>query len=465
MADRDVEKRAAAEAAALLVRDGDRVGLGTGTTVAPMLPGAGRARAHIRCVATSVATEVAARALGLAVEPFEQLDRLDIAIDGADQIDPDGWLVKGGGGAHTREKVVARGGRPLRGDRVVGQGGRPDRAADPARAARVRAAGDAARAGGGRAAPRAAEPRRRRDRRLPRRGRRPRRDGGAAVGHAGRDRPRAVRARARQRHPDRARRRRSSTGSCAGNRCDARVVCGEDMRVLFTSTPGSGHLGPLFPFAHALRRAGHEVLVAAPVSAQARVERAGLAYLSYADPLERDLAPHWEAARASRPRGGERDRHRRDLRRRPRPGRAARRGARDGRVAPARRACASHASSPARSPPRRAASRTRASASWLTQTEDYVIRTAAPVLEELRAWAGLEPDPEGRKLDEAPYLTLTPPSFEAPGVTVASRTLRFHDAAPRPHSVQRPGRAAARLRDVRDGRRRRSATSPSSTAR
>jgi ribose 5-phosphate isomerase A len=58
-------------------------------------------------VATSIATEVAARALGFTVEPFEQLDRLDIAIDGADQIDPDGWLVKGGGGAHTREKVVA----------------------------------------------------------------------------------------------------------------------------------------------------------------------------------------------------------------------------------------------------------------------------------------------------------------------------------------------------------------------
>ena len=58
-------------------------------------------------MATSVATEVAARALGLVVEPFEQLARLDIAIDGADQIDPDFWLIKGGGGAHTREKVVA----------------------------------------------------------------------------------------------------------------------------------------------------------------------------------------------------------------------------------------------------------------------------------------------------------------------------------------------------------------------
>ena len=107
MADVAVEKRAAAEAAALLVRDGDKVGLGTGTTVAPMLPALAARGLDIRCVATSVATEVEARALGLAVEPFEQLDRLDIAIDGADQIDPDGWLVKGGGGAHTREKIVA----------------------------------------------------------------------------------------------------------------------------------------------------------------------------------------------------------------------------------------------------------------------------------------------------------------------------------------------------------------------
>jgi ribose 5-phosphate isomerase A len=106
-ADIATEKRAAAEAAAQLVRDGDKVGLGTGSTVAPMLPALAARGLDIRCVATSVATEVAARALGLSVEPFEQLDRLDIAIDGADQIDPDGWLVKGGGGAHTREKVVA----------------------------------------------------------------------------------------------------------------------------------------------------------------------------------------------------------------------------------------------------------------------------------------------------------------------------------------------------------------------
>src|SRR5207247_2536702 len=57
--------------------------------------------------ATSLSTEEAARALGLRVEPFDRLDRLDIAIDGADQIAPDGWLVKGGGAAHTREKIAA----------------------------------------------------------------------------------------------------------------------------------------------------------------------------------------------------------------------------------------------------------------------------------------------------------------------------------------------------------------------
>jgi ribose 5-phosphate isomerase A len=107
MDSREREKRSAAEAAAELVADGSTVGLGTGSTVAFLLPALAARRLTLRCVATSVATEVAARALGLAVEPFEQLDRLDIAIDGADQVDPAGWLVKGGGGAHTREKVVA----------------------------------------------------------------------------------------------------------------------------------------------------------------------------------------------------------------------------------------------------------------------------------------------------------------------------------------------------------------------
>jgi ribose 5-phosphate isomerase A len=101
------EKRAAAEAAAALVEDGMTVGLGTGSTVAYLLPALAGRRLALRCVATSVRTEEQAHDLGLRLEPFDRVDRLDVAIDGADQIAPDRWLVKGGGAAHTREKIVA----------------------------------------------------------------------------------------------------------------------------------------------------------------------------------------------------------------------------------------------------------------------------------------------------------------------------------------------------------------------
>jgi len=101
------EKRAAAEQAAGLVEDGMTVGLGTGSTVAYLLPALAERRLTLRCVATSPQTEQTARELGFSLEPFDALDRLDLTIDGADQIDPAGWLVKGGGAAHTREKVVA----------------------------------------------------------------------------------------------------------------------------------------------------------------------------------------------------------------------------------------------------------------------------------------------------------------------------------------------------------------------
>jgi ribose 5-phosphate isomerase A len=101
------EKRLAAEAAAELVPAGARVGLGTGSTVAYLLPALAARGLDLRCAATSPATEAAARALGLEVEPLDALGPLEIAIDGADQIAPDGWIVKGGGAAHTREKVVA----------------------------------------------------------------------------------------------------------------------------------------------------------------------------------------------------------------------------------------------------------------------------------------------------------------------------------------------------------------------
>jgi ribose 5-phosphate isomerase A len=105
--DTEQEKQAAAATAAALVEDGMLVGLGTGSTVAYLLNALARRSLDLRCVATSPQTEAAGLEVGLRIEPFEGLDRLDIAIDGADQVDPACWVVKGGGAAHTREKIVA----------------------------------------------------------------------------------------------------------------------------------------------------------------------------------------------------------------------------------------------------------------------------------------------------------------------------------------------------------------------
>jgi len=101
------EKQLAAEAAAELVENGMTVGLGTGSTVAFLLPALARRSLDILCAATSPRTEQAARELGLRIEDVASIDRFDVTIDGADQVAPDGWLVKGGGGAHTREKIIA----------------------------------------------------------------------------------------------------------------------------------------------------------------------------------------------------------------------------------------------------------------------------------------------------------------------------------------------------------------------
>jgi ribose 5-phosphate isomerase A len=101
-------KAAAARVAAELVQDGMRVGLGSGTTVAYLVQALGeRTFQSARFAATSPATERAARAFGPHISRLDELGELDLAIDGADQVDPHGWLVKGGGAAHTREKIVA----------------------------------------------------------------------------------------------------------------------------------------------------------------------------------------------------------------------------------------------------------------------------------------------------------------------------------------------------------------------
>jgi ribose 5-phosphate isomerase A len=93
-----------------LVQDGMTVGLGSGSTAAYLLKPLAARGLDLRCVATSPTTMDAARALGLTVVSFAGLNapaRIDITIDGADEVDPAGWLIKGGGAAHTREKEVA----------------------------------------------------------------------------------------------------------------------------------------------------------------------------------------------------------------------------------------------------------------------------------------------------------------------------------------------------------------------
>jgi ribose 5-phosphate isomerase A len=126
--DTDAEKRLAAEAAAELVQDGMTVGLGTGSTVAYLLPALAARGLSLRCVATSDETEEQANELGLEVEAFDALVRLDIAIDGADQISPERWVVKGGGGAHTREKIVAAAAERFV---VIADSGKPTDAIEP----------------------------------------------------------------------------------------------------------------------------------------------------------------------------------------------------------------------------------------------------------------------------------------------------------------------------------------------
>jgi len=106
--DVEKEKLLAACAGAELVEDGMRVGLGTGTTVAYLLGELARRGPKARYVATSPRTEEVAKRMGLSLESFDTFTSLDLAIDGADQIAASGWLIKGGGGAHTREKIVAQ---------------------------------------------------------------------------------------------------------------------------------------------------------------------------------------------------------------------------------------------------------------------------------------------------------------------------------------------------------------------
>ena len=106
----DDDKRLAAEAAVAEIRDAMLVGIGTGSTVAFAIREiAVRLDELRRCIffATSIATEHAARDVGIPIGRFALASRLDLTIDGADEIDPALRVIKGAGGALLREKIVA----------------------------------------------------------------------------------------------------------------------------------------------------------------------------------------------------------------------------------------------------------------------------------------------------------------------------------------------------------------------
>ena len=109
-ADKDQRKREAARRALNLVKPGMKLGLGSGTTAhafVEVVAEAVKGGLEIVCVGTSKATEDQARSLGIPLSTLDDLPELDLTVDGADEIDPKLRLIKGGGGALLREKIVA----------------------------------------------------------------------------------------------------------------------------------------------------------------------------------------------------------------------------------------------------------------------------------------------------------------------------------------------------------------------
>ncbi|KJS37971.1 MAG: ribose 5-phosphate isomerase [Hyphomonas sp. BRH_c22] len=104
------EKENAAQAAMEYVEDGMTIGLGTGSTAkyfVEMLADEVADGLLVRCIETSEQTRALATSLGVPLVPFEQVDRIHLTVDGADEVDSNGYLIKGGGAALLREKIIA----------------------------------------------------------------------------------------------------------------------------------------------------------------------------------------------------------------------------------------------------------------------------------------------------------------------------------------------------------------------
>ncbi len=104
------EKQNAGLAAMQFVEDGMTIGLGTGSTAKYFIEALAEEIADgliVRCIETSVQTRELAESLGITLIPFEQVERIQLVVDGADELDGEGQLIKGGGAALLREKIIA----------------------------------------------------------------------------------------------------------------------------------------------------------------------------------------------------------------------------------------------------------------------------------------------------------------------------------------------------------------------
>jgi UDP:flavonoid glycosyltransferase YjiC (YdhE family) len=199
------------------------------------------------------------------------------------------------------------------------------------------------------------------------------------------------------------------------------------VRVLFASTRGAGHVGPLLPLARACRDAGHQVLVAGPPVLGSAVEREGVAFWELDDPPQDELAALWAAMPSLDPEAQNRTviaevfgrlnaaatlpRHR-EACREWRPDVVVRESSEFGAALAAEHEGIPHARV----------------GIGLAVTEELQLGIAAPAVDGVRAATGLPPDPDGARL-RSPYLTWFPRTFEDPGAVGSGRTVRLRDPA------------------------------------